>query len=328
MISIGNFKDISANYDEVWLIVRSLKSFPQSNVRMIHVPELSPSLELFLGYCERKNIGAWNGDMFQRWYVPQFLKEMHGEVQRKYLNKLYVESKNKHILLVCYCEQEELCHRSIICGLMQGIGVSTNATDYSSYYTMYKEICVSTNNTKTMCFTGPRPKGLYGYNHDVYIPIVEATKNALREHITNGYTRFITGGAQGFDQLAFWAVNALKREGLPIKNIVYVPFKGQERAWKETGLFSQQEYRLMLQLADEVHVLYQNINDKHAIIEALFGRNHRMVDDSNAIFGLYPDYSWQLSEAKGGTAECLKYAQDKAKPIFQLSNDTLRGQWL
>ena len=97
---------------------------------------------------------------------------------------------------------------------------------------------IITNETKAMCFTGRRPKDLYGYNHDAYIPMVNAIKSCLRKHISQGYTKFISGGAQGFDQLSFWAVNALKREGYDIKNIVYVPFKGQEKAWKETGLFS------------------------------------------------------------------------------------------
>ena len=63
-----------------------------------------------------------------------------------------------------------------------------------------------------MCFTGRRPKDLFGYNHDAYIPMVEAIKRDLRGFVSNGYTEFISGGAQGFDQLAFWAVNALKRE--------------------------------------------------------------------------------------------------------------------
>lgn len=180
-----------------------------------------------------------------------------------------------------------------------------------------------------MCFTGRRPKDLHGYNHDLYIPIVDATKDALRKHIASGYTTFVTGGAQGFDQLAFWAVNALKREGYQVQNIVYVPFEGQEKAWKDTGLFSKAEYQLMLRLADEVRVLrHINTANKQEVVDALYERNHAMVDDTDATFGLYPDYGWQLPTTRGGTAECLRYAHEHHKPIFQLSNETLRGQWL
>lgn len=180
-----------------------------------------------------------------------------------------------------------------------------------------------------MCFTGRRPKDLHGYNHDAYIPMVEVIKRDLRTFVAQGYTEFISGGAQGFDQLAFWAVNALKREGYQIKNIVYVPFSGQEKAWKDTGLFSQQEYNLMLRLADEVKVL-RNIctYDKSQVVNALHQRNHDMVDSADAVFGLYPNNSWQLPETKGGTAECLKYAYSRGKRIYQLSNETLCGQWV
>lgn len=182
---------------------------------------------------------------------------------------------------------------------------------------------------KTICFTGRRPKDLFGYVHDSYIPMVEAIKRDLRQFISQGYDTFISGGAQGFDQLAFWAVNALKREGYNIKNIVYVPFQGQEKAWKATGLFSQAEYNLMLKLADEVVVL-RNIdtNNKRTVISAMHSRNHVMVDNADLVFGLYPDYSWQLTTTKGGTAECLKYALSKNKTIWQLSNETLRSDFI
>ena len=66
-----------------------------------------------------------------------------------------------------------------------------------------------------------------------------------------GIKNYITGGAQGFDQLAFWAVNSLKKE-YDIQNIVYIPFQGQERLWKKTGMFGQKDYQKMLALADQV----------------------------------------------------------------------------
>lgn len=199
----------------------------------------------------------------------------------------------------------------------------------NSSMTEMTNILIKHVNSKNLCFTGRRPKDLFGYDHDAYIPMVEAIKKILREEfIPQGYNKFISGGAQGFDQLAFWAVNALKREGYDIKNVVYVPFRGQERAWKDTGLFSQKEYNLMLRLANEVIYLKENLYSRSDIVKALYDRNHAMVDNSEAVFGLYPDYCWALPETKGGTAECLKYAQQRGKKIYQLSNETLRGQWI
>ena len=181
---------------------------------------------------------------------------------------------------------------------------------------------------KTMCFTGRRPKDLYGYDHDKYIPIVNAHKNYIKFYASQGYTEFISGGAQGFDQLAFWAVNAVKREGCNIRNVVYMPFEGQEKAWKETGLFSQQEYKLMLRLADEVCILNKiNVNNRQEVVNALYHRNHVMVDNSNLVFGLYPDDTWKNPKTKGGTAECLRYAQSKGKAIYQFSHVSFTGKY-
>ena len=63
----------------------------------------------------------------------------------------------------------------------------------------------------TICFTGHRPNRLAGYNSRApYTMFVRKLKQMLVPLIRQGYTRFITGGAQGIDQLAFWAVEGLK----------------------------------------------------------------------------------------------------------------------
>ena len=118
---------------------------------------------------------------------------------------------------------------------------------------------------------------------------------------------FITGGAQGFDQLAFWAVHKLKSKYPYIKNVVYVPFKGQESRWMENGLFGQKEYRLMLQLADEVKYLYEKPK-QYEVVGLLMNRNHRMADDSDFVFALCNDETWTNPETRGGTQECMRYA--------------------
>ena len=141
MSSIGSFKDMSEEYDEIWIIVRSLKSTPYiPNTHVYHVPVLSPSSDLFHKYLYWKDNGEWNEDTFQNKYVPQFLCEMHSQEAKNILNDLFYKSKNKHILLVCFCPNETLCHRSIICGLLQGVGCETSADNYSHYYTIYKNL--------------------------------------------------------------------------------------------------------------------------------------------------------------------------------------------
>lgn len=115
MISFGSFQDIGkVKADEIWLIVRSLKSFPQANVPVIHVPDLSPSWELFTEFQNKKKAGQWNKDTFENWYKPIFLNEMKSIPAMTQLARLYTEGFKKDILCICFCPDESTCHRSII----------------------------------------------------------------------------------------------------------------------------------------------------------------------------------------------------------------------
>lgn len=341
MITIRNIQNINyATYDEVWAIVRSLK---YTNPHIRHVPELSPSWSLFKQYMNFRNKGNWNEETFRKVYVPQFLKEMRGEEQQKLLNYLF--STNKHICLVCFCQDESLCHRSIIGGMLQGAGATVNGLtqDYSCYFNWWKNDTTSENteniknisdNNKnvrylyelqpfelfdedipTMCFTGRRPKDLCWYDASKYKSFVSDLAKMIYDefYVKKGIRRFITGGAQGFDQMSFWAVEKLKSAYgcKDIQNIVFVPFVQQEVRWAETGCFSQAEYWQMIKHADMVVVVSED-ND----IESLFARNHAMCDYSDYCLALYPDRNW--SESKGGTAECLRYAVMSQACTFRL----------
>lgn len=139
MIAIKNIRDVNyAGYDEVWAIVRKMQ---RPNPNIIQVPALSPSWDLFSKYMDLKNNNNWNAETFRTVYLPQFLNEMHSAEARAELNKLYkLDKAGRNICLVCYCVDETLCHRSIIAGLLQGVGCNVVGVkaDYSSYYTQYK----------------------------------------------------------------------------------------------------------------------------------------------------------------------------------------------
>ena len=118
---------------------------------------------------------------------------------------------------------------------------------------------------RTICFTGPRPNKLYGYkNKEKYQKLVDCIHDFLR-----GFCRIesdeiltvITGGAQGIDQLAFWAANSLKKK-YSLKNEVYIPFVGQEELWNETGLFGKKEYRKMKSAKYKTTGLAKNVYTK------------------------------------------------------------------
>ena len=171
---------------------------------------------------------------------------------------------------------------------------------------------------KTVCFTGPRPKRLCGYYRESYQDLLIYLQKIIEDLYLSCYKEFITGGAQGFDQLAFQAINAVKKKNpsWDISNILAIPFHGQELRWKETGIFGQKEYREMLTAADKivyVSDLYKNQNPYFL----LFKRNEYMIDSSDLVVALYPDENWENAKS-GGTENAMKYAKKKGIPLRQI----------
>lgn len=139
MIYVRNIKEVKqGQFDAVFAIVRSYKG-KQTWIKQM--AELSPSWNLFTTYRDLARRNEWNAETFQKIYVPKFLKEMHEPSARDYLNMVYALGKRSSVALVCYCSDETLCHRSIVAGLLQGVGAEVelpSGADYSRYYNYYK----------------------------------------------------------------------------------------------------------------------------------------------------------------------------------------------
>lgn len=172
---------------------------------------------------------------------------------------------------------------------------------------------------KTIAFTGRRPKDLCGYDKDAYNGFIFQLSSMLEYYHRQGYDRFISGLAQGFDMLAFHAVNQLKASGTNVQNVVYMPFRGQELRWAKYGVFSQDEYRRILNSADEVKILcdHADTGDYRTVARLLDERNHAMVDNADLVLALHPDEDWRHS--RGGTANCMRYAKSKHVPVHRIS---------
>lgn len=167
---------------------------------------------------------------------------------------------------------------------------------------------------KTATFTGHRPNKIYGYaNKEKYQNLVNELKKQIENLYQIGVRNFITGGAQGFDQLVFWAAHAQKKIHPDIKNIVYIPMEHQASKWSEAGMFGQSEHALMLKLADEIKDVAKeygiDASTKNGAIQALMTRNEAMCNDAHIIIGFYAhDTEFMSEKIKGGTASCLRYA--------------------
>ncbi|GAB6989545.1 SLOG family protein [Paenibacillus pini] len=174
---------------------------------------------------------------------------------------------------------------------------------------------------KTICFTGHRPNKLgncYSLTDKQSKHIHNKLEPVLIDLIEDeGIERFISGGAIGFDQIAFWTVNSLKKKYYSnIQNIVAVPFKNQAIKWsdKETQLW----YKRMLDVADDVYYVDElpeygvagvKIGDYH--VAKMQKRNEYMVDQSRIIVA-----AWDGT--KGGTGNCVRYARQSEKTLYTL----------
>ena len=175
---------------------------------------------------------------------------------------------------------------------------------------------------KTICFTGHRPDKLYGWDmKDRRYQTLEykILKILYKNILENKISTVITGGALGLDTIAFSCVNTLKKKtNLNIKNILAIPFINQSKAWlRETDIL---RYEKMKSIADEL--IYVDTIDKYKVPKTKEGeyhpvkmqkRNAYIVDNSDIVIAIWDGIK------KGGTWNCVKYAQKLGKEIIYIN---------
>lgn len=177
---------------------------------------------------------------------------------------------------------------------------------------------------KAVSFTGHRPDSLLGYvSIDKYAPIVQIIIKEVLKSYREGYRKYISGGAQGFDQLSFMAVQMATRKYAlkDVINSVYVPFVGQESLWSTHGTFSKDSWYAMLESADEVRIINKQctpISPYYEIVAALDSRNKAMLRDSSKLI------AWYNGAPKGGTLNCLKDAISLGLDVVNIYSDPRR----
>ena len=178
-------------------------------------------------------------------------------------------------------------------------------------------------------WTGHRPnnKNMGGYDwnsskneiirHMMYMKIMDIISNSSDREF-----RFISGGALGVDQFAFSVVEEqIKKVDtgiLTIINEIAIPFKDQPNAW-----FKQEDkdrYANQLSKADELTYVDEiegyirtatpqgGYNPKKLQI-----RNEYMVDNADVVIAVWDGVK------RGGTYNCVKYANSIGKKIIQIN---------
>jgi len=118
-----------SNYDDIYLIIRSTASLERANNKLLtlpqvkHLPDLSPSQTLFFEYLNWVRAGEWNQEKFDTDYKPTFETELKNSNAQNWLNKIADDSKNgRKIALLCFCPDENLCHRLIVGKALEKLG--------------------------------------------------------------------------------------------------------------------------------------------------------------------------------------------------------------
>lgn len=177
-------------------------------------------------------------------------------------------------------------------------------------------------NNKTICFTGHRPDKLIG-GYDLNTPRAKLLAKKLIHLLERlieekNVKTFISGGALGFDQIAFMCVHHLKKKYPDIQNILAVPFEQQAKNWKNKNDLLR--YERMKKVADKivyVDTLKEYIPKGNKVKTGEFSgakmqlRNQYMVDCADFVIAAWDGTS-------GGTKNCVDYASKKNKPIYRL----------
>ncbi len=139
MIRLRRITSKEDDVKENWWIVRKPDYLPD-NAKW--VPELSPTPELFAYYSSFYEKGTWSKEHFDSEYVPWFIKDLKvNEKGKEYLEYLKEISEKEDINLCCYCIDERICHKTIIAGILKGMGADIECSDeYLKYYRFYNEM--------------------------------------------------------------------------------------------------------------------------------------------------------------------------------------------
>ena len=114
MIYFGPIEDCPDDIKEIWFAVRSLKPYtPILGITYMHVPELSPNLNLFFETQRQKKNCKFTQEWFDTVYAPIFIEQIRNDAQaQEKLAELH--NATNDIYVACYCRRKSLCHTSLL----------------------------------------------------------------------------------------------------------------------------------------------------------------------------------------------------------------------
>jgi len=159
----------------------------------------------------------------------------------------------------------------------------------------------------TAAFTGPRPHRFpFGENEDH--PECVALKAALRREIErlcdNGFTRFLTGAANGVDAWCALIVLDLIEQGRPIELIAIVPFRDQDEKWSAE---QKERYQTILGGCSDVQTLSEHFYDGCYKV-----RNQYMIEHAKYLLAVQD----HINRPNSGTRQTISMAKKNGNTII------------
>lgn len=168
----------------------------------------------------------------------------------------------------------------------------------------------------SLAVTGHRPKkisnDLYNVNSDLskkYIAYFKQYIYNLTIEYPSRTIHCISGMALGIDTLFAIATILLKEQGLKVELECAIPCANHSSRWQYESI---RVYNKILESADKITY----VSDKPYTHTCMQDRNIYMVDNSTKVLAIWDG-------AKGGTANCIRYAKsvgkliDIVKPIYK-----------
>ena len=151
------------------------------------------------------------------------------------------------------------------------------------------------------CFTGHRE--LPAADSAEYAALVSALERAVQDAIRFGCSRFLVGGAKGFDLLAGEWILALKKVNPAISLAVYIPYRGQANAYSPAD---RTRYQTLLRDADEALCLSETYHPG-----CMRERNTRMVKDAEICIAY-------VRRSRSGSAQTMHLAEAKGLTVLRI----------
>ncbi|MBR0464605.1 MAG: DUF1273 family protein [Clostridia bacterium] len=156
---------------------------------------------------------------------------------------------------------------------------------------------------KTCAFTGHRPQKMaFGFDEEDSrcAAFKQRLTRTLEDLIGQGYARFLSGGAMGFDTFAAEAVLDLREKYPWISLEMVCPYEGQAEKWGEA--YRRRHDRLVA-LADRVVTMTRDYEKG-----SIFRRNRYLVNHCDLLLAAFDGQP-------GGTAMTVDYARSRSVDV-------------